>query len=82
MINMQNAIIVKGRLVGPTSVQLDEPLAGPLTEVEVLIRPAQTASLAQAETLAVFLRSLPEGTRLKEEIDAQLHDERASWEEQ
>lgn len=76
---MQNAITVKGRLTGPKSVELDEPVAGMTTEVEVLIHPAQSAQIDQTETVSHFLRRLPAGKRSKEQIDQQIRAERSAW---
>jgi hypothetical protein len=49
------------------------------TEVEVLIRMMPDVLVDQAGTVSDFLRSLPIGNRSKEEIDRDLHAERASW---
>lgn len=76
---MQNAVVVKGRLIGPKSVELDEPVAGANTDVEVLIRLAPEGRPNGAEAIADFLDRLPAGTRSKEDIDEQLRAERASW---
>jgi hypothetical protein len=76
---MQRSLIVKGRLVGPKSVELDEPVAGMTSEVEVLMRLATDGPEAAGETLSQFLSGLPAGTRSKEEIDKQIHDERDAW---
>jgi hypothetical protein len=78
-VEMQRQHIVKGRLVGPKSVELDEPVVGMTAEVEVLVRPASDASGQAGETVSDFLRRIPAGTRSKEEIDRQVHAERESW---
>jgi hypothetical protein len=74
---MTRTVIVKGRLVGPSTVELAEPVAAqPGSEVEVVARvttPSGTGKLSD------FLRSLPPGTRTKEEIDRQIDEERDSW---
>jgi hypothetical protein len=76
-IEMTRAVVVKGHLVGPRTVQLDEPVHQPTCEVEVILRvPAEAPT---TEGLAAFLRSLPAGTRTKADIDQQLRDERDSW---
>jgi hypothetical protein len=77
---MQSAILIKGRLTGPTTVELDEPVAQASAEVEVLIRPALggTANVPR-ESVLDFLRRLPPGTRTKEDIDQQIREERDSW---
>jgi hypothetical protein len=81
-LDMQRSLIVKGRLIGPRSVELDEPVVGMTPEVEVLIRPAAVAAdgAERAGTSIVeFLMGLPAGTRSKEDIDQQLQAERDSW---
>jgi hypothetical protein len=76
---MRRAIVVKGRVVGPTTVELLEegPPAG--TEVEVVV-PAEDETAADGqESIVDYLRRLPPGTRTKAEIDRQLQEERESW---
>jgi hypothetical protein len=76
---MQRAVVIRGRLVGPTTVELDEPVSVPDVQrtVEVLLRiPADLAS-GETETIVEFLQNLPAGVRSKEEIDRQLVTERA-----
>ena len=74
---MTRPVVVTGHLVGPSTVQLDEPVHEPTTEVEVTLRvPAEGRA---TEALAAFLRSLPAGTRAKGDIDRQLPEERESW---
>jgi len=74
---MQKTLVVRGRLTGPRSVELNEPVTGMTSEVEVLLRPAP--SVNQIERLSQFLRRLPPGTRTKDDIDQQVQNERASW---
>lgn len=66
---MQNAIVITGRLVGPTSVQLDEPVSSASETVEVIVR-GEVA--ADQEPVSTFLRRLPPGTRTRAEIDQQV----------
>ena len=75
---MKNAILVRGHLTGPRSVELDEPVADVTPEVEVILRPRPAGS-AEEQSLSRFLNSLPPGTRSREEIDQQLRQERAGW---
>jgi hypothetical protein len=75
---MVRAVVVKGHLVGRSSVELDEPVDTEAREVEVIVRVPERAH-APNESLATFLRSLPPGTRSKAEIDQQIRDERDSW---
>ena len=78
---MQRTVIIRGRLVGPTTVELDEPVSDPdlLGPVEVVLRIPADVAADETQTLIEFLKSLPPGVRSKEEIDRQLADERASW---
>jgi hypothetical protein len=71
------AVVVKGHLVGPSTVQFDEPVHEPASDVEVILRvPVEGHA---KEGLAAFLRSLPAVTRTKGDIDRQLREERESW---
>ncbi len=75
---MVRAVVVKGHLVGPSRVELEEPVDTEAREVEVIVRVLEPAP-GPADSLAAFLRSLPPGTRSKADIDQQLRDERDSW---
>jgi hypothetical protein len=75
---MVRAWVVKGHLVGPSTVQLDEPLTAHTGEVEVILRLVEAPPRRDAG-LATFLRSLPPGTRSKADIDRQIQEERESW---
>jgi len=72
---MSRTVIVKGRVTGPSTVELDEPLPEQAHEVEVVARVADQAG----GKLSDYIRSLPPGTRSKEDIDQQIRDERDSW---
>jgi hypothetical protein len=74
---MTRAVVVRGRLVGPIMVQLDEPVHEPTSEVEVILR--VPADVGCNKGLAEFLRNLPAGTRTKADIDRQVQEERESW---
>jgi len=76
---MENELVIKGRLTGPKSVELDQPVTGAKTEVEVVIHPLPTAPGVNGETVSQFLRRLPPGKLTKQEIDNQVQDERGSW---
>jgi len=77
---MRNEVIINGRLTGPRNVELDEPVADLKGEVHVILRPRGNGSPSDSETISQFLRGLPPGTRSREDIDKQLHDERSAWE--
>lgn len=70
---MTHAIIIKGRVTGPRSIEVDEPLHA--EEVEVIVRPRSQAG----QDIVEFLKGLPPGTRSKEDIDRQIREERSSW---
>lgn len=76
---MQRAIIVRGRLSGPRRIDLDEPVDEVTGEVEVIVRPIVREEGEPAQDVFDFLRSLPPGTRSKEDIDRQIAEERDSW---
>lgn len=69
---MKRAVVVRGRLTGPTHIELDEPVpgSGPVEVVVQLVR--DEAHDDQPRDILDFLRSLPLGTRSKEDIDAQI----------
>ena len=72
---MSRTVIIKGRVVGPSTVELDEPLPDRTREVEVVARVGDK----QPGELSDYLRGLPPGTRTKEDIDRQIREERDSW---
>jgi hypothetical protein len=72
---MTKTVIIKGRVVGPSTIELSEPLPAQTREVEVVARIADK----DAGKLSDYLRGLPAGTRSKEDIDRQVRDERDSW---
>ena len=76
---MQNAIVVRGRLVGPRNVELDEAVQDLAADVEVIVRSRGAGVAAPPTNILDFLQSLPPGTRTKEDIDAQIREEREAW---
>ena len=72
---MTRTVIIKGHKTGPNTVELDQPLPNETTEVEVVAR----VKTAGGGKLSDFLRSLPPGTRTKQDIDRQINEERDSW---
>ena len=77
---MPEAIVVKGRLVGPRSVELAEPVQGMIEDVEVLVHRMPNDADDDVESLLAWTESLPPGTRSSEDIEAQIREERESWE--
>jgi hypothetical protein len=78
MKQMQRAIAVKGRLINPRTVELDEPVSELTGDVEVVLRAITGNQTSKGETVFEFLRRLPVGTRTKEDIDRQIREERDS----
>lgn len=74
---MTQAVLIKGRLVGPRQVELDEPVPAGSTDVEVLVRAA--GATVEEETWSEYVRRLPPGQRSQADINAQLHSERDAW---
>ena len=75
---MQRTVVIRGRLVGPTTVELDEPVPDPDLHgsVEFLLRIPAEAAPGENHSIIEFLQSLPPGVRSKQDIDRQLHKER------
>jgi len=74
---MQNAVVIKGKLIGPTQIQLDEPFQSSETSVAVIVCPI-TAALPGSDSQSIFdfLQFLPPGTRSKADIDKETADQR------
>lgn len=70
--------VVRGRLHG-RSIELDEPIDELDGEVEVTIRRAEPERPKTVQSLLEFLKTLPPGTRSKDDIDRQIAEERDSW---
>jgi hypothetical protein len=75
-----NAIVAHGRFVSPTQLELTDPVSTIPGEVEIVVRPLPPAEKSSAAELLEFIQSLPPGNRSKEDIDAQIREERDSWE--
>lgn len=68
-------VTIKGRVVGPSTVELETPLPRETLEVAVLARVPDS----RAGKLSAYLRTLPPGTHSKHDIDQQVQEERDSW---
>ena len=75
---MERTAVVRGRLHG-RRIDLDEPLDQPDGEVEIAVRSVAAEPAKTVESVFDFIRSLPPGTRTKEDIDAQIAEEHESW---
>jgi hypothetical protein len=49
------------------------------SKAEVLVRPVESDHAGTVENVFEFIRSLPSGTRTREDIDRQIAEERDSW---
>lgn len=76
---MSRTVVVRGRVTGARTVELEEPVPEEVTGVEVVLHVPE-APATQAQELLDFLASLPPGNRSKEDIDRQIEDDRGSWE--
>jgi len=76
---MSRVRAVRGRLVSPRTVELDEAVSSRSAAVEVLVEVDEAKPSDRISNLADFLESLPPGTRSKEDIDRQVQEERNSW---
>jgi hypothetical protein len=74
-LEMSRTVVIKGRVVGPSTVELERPLPAHTREVEVVARIVDN----DGGKLSDYLRSLPPGTRNKEDIDRQIREERDAW---
>ena len=74
---MTQAILIKGHLIGPRQIELDESVPVGSTDVEVLVRAA--GPIYVEDSWPEYLHHLPAGHRARADIDAQLKTERDSW---
>ena len=58
---MSRTVVIKGRMVGPSTVELDEPLPERTQHVAVIARVGEKP----ADGLSSYLRALPQGARTK-----------------
>jgi hypothetical protein len=72
---MPRTVVIKGRVVGPHTVELETALPDRTQEVEVVARVSDRVG----GKLSDYVRGLPPGTRSKNDIDRQIREERDSW---
>lgn len=77
---MQRAIIIRGRLADSRHIELDEPVDEMQGKVEITLR-SVTEDARPRRDIAEIIASMRGGGRTKEEIDAQIAGERASWDD-
>jgi hypothetical protein len=75
---MAHTVVVRGRIVGSTTIQVDEPIPAETTGVEVVLY-LSASSGAESTTVGEYVRRLPPGHRTQEDIDRQIRQERDSW---
>ncbi len=75
---MSRTVVIRGHVVGATTVELEEPAPPATTDVQVILRVADD-ELGRPDRVSDFLSSLPPGTRSKEDIDHQIDEDRGSW---
>ena len=72
---MKNTLLIHGRLTGPTTIELDQPISDVEGEVDVIVR-RKVETAEESETVFEFLSKLPPGTRSREDIDQEIREER------
>lgn len=72
---MSRTVVIKGRVVGPLTVELETPLPERTREVQVVARVVDGVG----GKLSDYVRGLPMGTRSKNDVDQQIREERDSW---
>ena len=75
-----SSIVVEGRLISPTQIELVSPVVVTDPAVEVQIRPRQLPSREATAALLKRMMERPSRGRTQEDILRQIADERAGWE--
>lgn len=75
-----SSIVVEGRLVSPTRIELASPVNLPNDVVEVEIRPRVQPNREAVLALLKRMAAFPPGNRSREDIERQIREERDSWE--
>ena len=80
---MATEISVAGRLVAPNLVELEHPLTDVIGQVTVTAQVDLSPEEKNAGLRALLerLKSRPPGGRTREDIEAQIREERDSWED-
>lgn len=76
---MTETVVVKGRLVTPSTAQLEEPLSGVADDVQVVAHPPNAVG-ANFEQLIARLLARPDGAKTREELDEEIRQQREGWE--
>ncbi|HEY3876112.1 MAG TPA: hypothetical protein VGM92_11595 [Candidatus Kapabacteria bacterium] len=75
---MENAIIIRGRQVGPNQIETDEKFSAQGQDLAVIVLPLPVENGKERETIFDFLKRLPAGNRSRQEIDQQIKEDR-NW---
>lgn len=75
---MRWSVVTRGRLSDSRHIELAEPIDGVGEEVEVVIRPIPPYS---GKDVFDVIARLAVGSRVKADIDREIREERASWED-
>jgi len=73
---MQKAYVLRGCLIGPRRVELEEAIEDIQGDVEVTLRAITKAEPPKRKDIVEVLWGLRGGTRTKKDIDAQIAQER------
>jgi len=73
---MTRTVVIRGHVISPTTIEVEEPINDPSAEIEVVVR---TKTPDDELSVGEYLRRLPPGNRSKEDIDRQIREERDSW---
>ncbi len=76
---MQTVNVIRGRVTGPTSVELEEALPPGTRDVEVWLRVGSPVAAESEQDVFSFLRGLPAGLRDRADIDSQIRSDREEW---
>jgi actin-like ATPase involved in cell morphogenesis len=75
---MKRTVVARGKLCDARHIELAQPIEELQGEVEVTVREIPPS---MAEDVFEVIASLAAGTRSKADIDRQIYEERASWNE-
>ena len=73
---MRKAIVVKGHVTGPTTVELHEQVAATGSEIEVLVPLPDDRQAAPSEAVVFYLRRQSADTQTKDLLDQRIDAER------
>ena len=74
---MERAVVVRGKLIDAQHIELDEPVTDLSGPVDVVLR--RVPADIEGQDIFDFIAALPPGTRTKDDIDRQIHEDRKCW---